>query len=111
MQSELEDVDGVPRAGEPLRCGQRHETPILVVIVKPGIENSRNTKPSCPRHQSKGRQSSLWTCERHVIAWRYLPFLRKLFADEQRFNAIRVRGKVQPSGGDVFERLVAFSLP
>src|SRR5438445_12086131 len=83
MQSELEDVDSVPRAGEPLRGGQRHETPILVVIVKPGIENSGNTKPPCPRRQSVGCQSSLGTCERHVITRRNLPLLGNLFPDER----------------------------
>src|SRR5438105_3801851 len=37
LRRELVFHDAGRSAGEPLRCGQRHETPILVVIVKPGF--------------------------------------------------------------------------
>src|SRR5712691_11119017 len=49
IQTKLEDVDDVTRAGKPLRRAQRHETPVLVVVIKAGIENSRDTKPPRPR--------------------------------------------------------------
>src|SRR5229473_1762354 len=110
IQTKLEDVDDVTRAGKPLRRAQRHETPVLVVVIKAGIENSRDTKPPRPRHQSEGGQSSLRTCERHVIARRNLPFLGDLFANEERINAVYVWGKVQASGNDALQCFVAFSL-
>ncbi len=109
--AKLEDVDDVTRAGEPLRRSQRHKTPVLVVVVKAGIENSRNTKPPRPRHQSEGGQSSLRACERHIIARRDLPIVGKLLSNQQRVNAVGVRGKVQVSSDYALQRFVTLSLP
>src|SRR5437867_13292838 len=98
MQAKFENVDDVTCAGKSLRRRESHETPILVVIVEAGIENSCNAKAPRPRHQSIGSYTPLRTCERQVITGRDLPLFGKLSSNQQRVNAVRVGRTVQFTG-------------
>jgi hypothetical protein len=110
IQPQLQNVDDIARPGKPLRRRKGHEAPILVVIVKAGIKYARYAKSPRARYQSKRRQPSLGTRQRHIVPGRDLPFLRKLSADQQRVNAVRIRGKIQTPCYDMLQRLVALPL-
>ena len=94
-QAEFQHVYNVPRSRQRLRRRQRHETPVLVVIVKPRIEHPCHAKSPCPRHQPKRRQSSLRACQRHVVARLELPLVGQLLSHQQTVDPLAVRREIQ----------------
>ena len=87
-----------------------HEAPVFVVVVKAGIENAGDAKSPRARHHSERSEPPLRARQRDVVARFDFPFLRKLLADQQRFDAVGIARKIELAGDDALQRFVVFPL-
>src|SRR6266699_1675690 len=100
----------VAGASQRLRRGKGHKTPILVVVVKAGIKNSRDTKAPRARDQAERGEPSFRTHEGDVIPRRNFPFLRELPPDKHRSDSIGVGREIQMAGHDALQSLIEAAL-
>src|SRR5262245_60486109 len=82
LEPDLQDVGEVSDARKRLRGSKRQKTPVRVVVVKPGIENSGDAKSAGTRHHPKWRKPPLRAHQRYVVSRRHLPVVRQLLANQ-----------------------------
>ena len=106
-EAKLQDIDDIAGTGQGLRRGEGDKTPIFVVVVKARVENPRNTEAASARHQSERSEAALRAGEGNVIAGMESPFIGKLLADEQAFDAVGIGREVESARRHFLQRFIA----
>ena len=89
-----------------LRCVHFQETPVGVVIVEAGVENSSNSESSRSWQQSKGCQAALRTHHGYVVARSDFPFIGQLLSNQQRVDAVRIPFEIQFAGRQFLQSFI-----